>query len=309
MGTLFGPAWQAQPDARAAMDALVAALRQRHGDSIEAVVFYGSSLRSGDLFDGLVDLYVIVNGYRAAHRGRLAALANALLPPNVYYLQTACGARTVRCKYAVLSQADLRRATSMRWFESYVWGRFCQPVALAWQASDAAAAAVRRCLREACLTFLRRALPALPERGSVSALWRDGLALSYRTELRAEGGDRAAQLVTAFAAHYAAVTRELAPSLPETIRLDGDNYASHCNPAQRLLARSAWRLRTVQGKLLSVLRLLKALFTFEGGLDYIAWKLERHSGQAVVIPERVRRHPLLFVWPFMLELRRRGVFR
>ena len=35
---------------------------------------------------------------------------------------------------------------------------------------------------------------------------------------------------------------------------------------------------------LSVLRLLKALFTFEGGLDYIAWKLERHSGQRIEVP-------------------------
>ena len=69
------------------------------------------------------------------------------------------------------------------------------------------------------------------------------------------------------------------------------------------------KLGFVQGKLLSILRLTKALFTFEGGLDYIAWKLERHSGQPIEIPPRVRRWPLVFVWGFMWKLYRRGVFR
>jgi hypothetical protein len=58
-----------------------------------------------------------------------------------------------------------------------------------------------------------------------------------------------------------------------------------------------------------VLRLLKALFTFECGLDYIAWKLERHSGQRIEIPDRVRRWPLVFSWGFFWKLYRRGVFR
>ena len=68
-------------------------------------------------------------------------------------------------------------------------------------------------------------------------------------------------------------------------------------------------LRRALGKLMSILRLLKALFTFSGGLDYIAWKLERHSGQQVVIPARVRRFPLLFIWGFCWQLYRRGIFK
>jgi hypothetical protein len=55
--------------------------------------------------------------------------------------------------------------------------------------------------------------------------------------------------------------------------------------------------------------LIKALFTFEGGLDYVAWKLERHSGQPVHVPTRVRRYPLIFVWGFFWQLYRRGLFR
>jgi len=54
---------------------------------------------------------------------------------------------------------------------------------------------------------------------------------------------------------------------------------------------------------------LKGLFTFDGGIDYVAWKLARHSGQEVVVPDRVRRYPLLFMWGFFWRLYRRGAFR
>jgi hypothetical protein len=80
-------------------------------------------------------------------------------------------------------------------------------------------------------------------------------------------------------------------------------------PSRCLISRVGWTVRTVQGKFLSLARLIKALFTFDGGLDYIAWKLERHSGVHIEIPKRVRRYPLIFIWGLFLDLYRRGVFR
>ena len=77
----------------------------------------------------------------------------------------------------------------------------------------------------------------------------------------------------------------------------------------RFAARGGWALRRAQGKLLSLLRLVKGLFTFDGGLDYIAWKLSRHSGETIVIPDKVRRRPLLHLWGFFWGLYRRGIFR
>lgn len=77
----------------------------------------------------------------------------------------------------------------------------------------------------------------------------------------------------------------------------------------RFMSRLAWRLRFVQGKLLSVLRLIKATATFEGGVDYILWKIERHSGVTVDIEPRLRRRPLLAMWILSWRLYRRGGFR
>jgi len=147
----------------------------------------------------------------------------------------------------------------------------------------------------------------------VRDLWQQGLQLSYGAELRAESAGRAAELTAAAVDYYVASTREVAASLRYPLSLEGNGadtrYRADIPAASRALGRAAWMLRAVQGKLLSVARLLKALFTFEGGLDYIAWKLERHSGQQIEIPPRVRRYPLIFVWGLFWHLYRRGVFR
>jgi hypothetical protein len=296
-----------------ALGRLVDSLREKYGDCAVAVLFYGSCLRSGDPYDGLVDLYLIVDRYRCANSGWLKAAWNWLLPPNVFYIELPHDDRVLRCKYAVLSRGDLQKGTSQRWFHSYLWGRFSQPTAIAWYRDGGARELVQNALAQAALSFLNRVLPRLPAQGQVSSLWEDGLRLSYRAELRAEGSSRAQQLTRANLAYYQAVTRAAAPLLEHRVEItpspDGDRYRAEIGAPRRAFGRVGWAARIAQGKLLSVARLLKALFTFDGGLDYIAWKLERHSGVPVEIPDKVRRHPLIFVWGLFWKLYRRGVFR
>ncbi len=296
-----------------ALQTLVENLKARYGDNVVAILFYGSCLRHSDPYDGLVDLYLVVDRYRDANSSLSRAVWNRLLPPNVFYTEVAHDEHTVRCKYAVLTLADLQRGTSRRWFHSYLWGRFCQPVAIAWQRDAGSRQQVDGCFMQAVTTFLSRALPALPAAGDLVSLWRDGLSLSYRTELRPESANRAADLIGANPAYYEAVTTLAANTLTPDFHLEspanGSRYRTHYSPLRRFGAKLSWKLRSAQGKLLSVARLLKALFTFDGGLDYIAWKLERHSGINVEIPERVRRRPLIFIWSMFWDLYRRGAFR
>jgi hypothetical protein len=289
---------------------LVESLKQRHSDCVQSILFYGSCLRSGDPFDGLVDLYLIVDNYRCANSSWLKALLNQLLPPNVFYAEFPFQGKTIRCKYAILSTRDLQRGTSTRWFQAYLWGRFSQPTALAWWRNEAAHRNAALSMAQAVITFLNRALPSTPAKGSVQSLWQNALKLSYATELRPESHGRARELTAANTSYYQRVTELAAPRLIHHLTLAGDgNYQTNIPATVRWLSRQHWRLRTLQGKLLSLARLSKALFTFEGGLDYIAWKLERHSGEAIEIPDRVRRYPLIFVWGMVWRLYRRGVFR
>ncbi len=49
---------------------------------------------------------------------------------------------------------------------------------------------------------------------------------------------------------------------------------------QRLRAGRGWALRQRLGRPLNILRLLKAAFTFEGAMDYVAWKIRTPSWRA-----------------------------
>jgi hypothetical protein len=301
-------------DGSAALRALMDALTARFGDGLQAVILYGSCLRSTNLLDGLVDFYVLVESTPKAEPRLWLRLGGRILPPNVYYLEAPLGAETVRCKYAVLSLRQFERGTGPGWFQSYLWGRFAQPVKPVWCQSKDVEHRLHAAFFRAGETLLRRALPALPPEGALEALWQGALALSYATELRAEKQGRAAELAGHGRAFYAAMTRELLPRMGDVLRLeahaDGSlTYHSTVAPRARRMAPALWALRRVQGKALSVARLIKGLFTFEGGLDYLAWKLSRHSGQVVEIPDKVRRRPLLHIWGFMRTLYRRGVFR
>lgn len=303
-----GPALSDAP----ALQALHAALEARFGDGLQAIILYGSCLRGGDLLDGLVDLYVLVDATPRAEPRLALRVAGRVLPPNVYYLEAPLGPDTVRCKYAVLSLAQFERGTGPAWFQSYLWGRFAQPVKVTWAESAATRDRIEAALLRAGETLLRRALPALPPEGSVGKLWEGALALSYATELRAERKGRAAELAGHGHSFFESMTRALCPRLAGRLQLvtrDGVTvYRAEVSGVSRRLARPVWALRRVQGKTLSVLRLLKGLFTFEGGLDYLAWKLSRHSGQVVEIPDKVRRRPLIHIWGLFWTLYRRGVF-
>jgi hypothetical protein len=300
-------------DADGVLAALLQQLRERHHGAVNSILLYGSCLRGGDIFDGLVDLYLICDSYRAAYASRGLALSNWLLPPNVFYAELEYEGKTLRSKYALISTADFRSGCSTRWFESYIWGRFAQPTRMVYCRDESSRYAVEQCVLQASRTFLQRALPCLPASGSVYDLWRGALALSYGTELRTERSGRAAELAQASLGHFEAVTRQLQGTLdfpfsvyePEQTL----HYRADVSGYRRAAGRLGWLLRRVYGKLMSVLRLLKGLFTFDGGIDYVVWKLVRHSGQEVVVPDRVRRFPLLFMWGFFWRLYRQGVFR
>jgi hypothetical protein len=58
-----------------------------------------------------------------------------------------------------------------------------------------------------------------------------------------------------------------------------------------------------------LLRLAKGAFTFVGGVDYLLWKIERHSGVKTTVTAWQRRHPLLAAPGLAWRLYRRGAFR
>ncbi len=278
--------------------ALADALRRRHGDAVAAVLFYGSCLRAAEPTpddDRVFDFYLLVDDYRKMYRRRLVALANTALPPNVFYLELPWQGRRLRAKYAVVALAPFRRLLSGRAFHSYFWGRFAQPVRLVHARDDAVRAVVLDALVDAVVTLVRRTAALTGAGAAPAALWMRAFRETYRAELRAEASDRARLIYEAARARYDRLT-PLALAAADPI-------------GRRCRARVAWALRGVVGRALSVLRLAKGAFTFDGGLDYILWKIARHSGVTTAVAPWQRRHPLLAAPGLVWRLYRRGAFR
>jgi hypothetical protein len=292
--------------------AVTEGVRRLYGDAVRGVLFYGSCLRRSD-DEGLLDLYVLVDGYRATYKSAWLAFLNTVLPPNVFYFETRLGERTIRSKYAVLSLDDLERSTSPDTFEPYFWARFAQPCALVYAADSAVAARVSEALAEAVVTLVEHGTALVSERFTAADLWRTTLRETYRCEVRAERAGQALDLYAAAPERYATVTHLALASLPGSVRsetVDGQtSYSSSVPDSHRRSAAWAWRLRRVHGSILFVLRILRNGLIFEGGVDYVMWKIERHSGVKVDRSWRERRFPLLGLGAELWRLYRRGAIR
>ena len=275
------------------IELLAGHLRARHGDAALAVLAYGSCLRGVALDDSLVDLYVLVSRYRDAHTNRIAAATNRLLPPNVYYLEHAVGARTLRAKCAVISLEQFEHKVSADTRSPYFWARFAQPCALVEARNDAVRARVHDALATAARTAYRNGLALAGSSANWRELWTALLEATYRTELRPESTSRAASIVTAGAEHFQRISGILE-------REDG----STVSPVV-----TNWFWRRAAGKALSAARLVKAGFTFAGGAEYIAWKISRHSGVDIEVTPWQRRHPILAAIAMAPKLYRKGGFR
>jgi hypothetical protein len=304
---------QAGRPVSAGVRALAERLQERYGPALQAILVYGSCFRTGDDRDGIVDLYVLVDRYRTAHRRWARAAANKIVPPAVYALTVSTPTGPVRAKYAVLSLGDFRRRASATTYQSYFWARFAQPTGLVYTRTPAIAEAVIASLAGAVVTFLARVLPLTPSLFDAVTLWRRGLQLSYGTEIRPEGPRRAVHLVEADAEYYELATVAALHATPFGVEtLQGPphrRYRVHVAGWRRRLGSLAWRGRRWQGKALSALRLLLALGTFDGGIEYALWKIQRHTGVAAESPPGLGRHRLLAGWRLAWRLYRQRAVR
>jgi hypothetical protein len=290
-----------------AVTALGESLRQRFGAHALAVLFYGSCRRAHDDAGGIVDLYVLVDRYRSAYGNLLPAIANRLLAPNVYYMEMPFAGRTVRAKYAVIALDQFERGIR-RWFHPYLWCRFAQPCGLLYAADETVRRRVVDALGSAVRHFAARTLPQLPGDFDARTLWTGGLRLTYAAELRSERPEKIAAHYRDAAAELDARTQALAADAHWEVA-GANSWRNPSGSADRSRSTRGWIVCRAQGKLLSFLRLLKASFTFDGGLSYLVWKIERQSGVRVDITPFMRRYPRLGGIGAMWRTWRRGGFR
>lgn len=281
------------------LDEFVFALKNIYADAVVGIVFYGSCMRTREYEDAVLDFYLVVDTYQHAYQQKLHVLLNKLLPPNVFFLQIEVAGKRHQAKYAVVSQKDLSKQTSKRAFHPYFWARFAQPIATVFVKDQEFAQWLIAIQQQSVLTLMQKVRCILPEGCSSKELWVCALELTYATELRTESKSRAEIIYTKEAAYFDGITMALAAD--EDLKSAGGQKKYACM--------LRWKLRNWLGKLLSVLRLLKATMTFSDGIDYIAWKIHRHTGEEIEVNHRLRNYPWLFCWPLLWRLYRSGKIR
>jgi hypothetical protein len=291
--------------------AMAAAIADLYGSASRAVLFYGSCLREAQLDGLMLDFYIIVSDYDAAFGKGWFAFANRLLPPNVFPFQHEDGEGTLAAKYAVLSEADFARLASAETRNVSVWARFAQPSRLVWAANEVARRRAVSAVAHAAPALLAAARPVLSDTPTIADLWSGAFAQTYAAELRAERKTRAGSVVDADPDRYRRFTPAvlLAADLPAEIRGDRIAFGDALSPADRAAGARLWARRRREGKLLTAARLAKASTTYAGGIDYLAWKINRHAGAAIVIKPWQRRWPLLGAVSLLPKLLLRGAVR
>jgi hypothetical protein len=265
--------------------AIAAAIAAQYPGSARAVLFYGSCLRESELDGLMLDFYLIVSDYSDAYPKRWMAFANRLIPPNVFPFQHG----GLIAKYAVLSEADFHRLNGPETRNVSVWARFAQPSRLVWAVDDTA--------RDRAIAAVSRAAPTLlAAAGSIDGeapldWWRRAFSLTYSVELRAERTSRAQSVVDTDAGRYERFSIPAMAAIPTGAR------------------RGGWARRRLEGKALSIARLAKASLTYAGGIDYLAWKINRHAGTKIEIKPWQRRWPLVAALTLVPRLIKGGAIR
>ena len=293
------------------LEPLLEEIRQKHGDALLAILVYGSWLRGKR--DTMLDFYVLVEDYRTldpAWQGWMCRL----LPPNVYHIHhtsdiPGAGALELRAKYALLTLKRFCNAMKDD-FHSYFWARFAQPCKVLYARDEATQTALSEAFKNAADTFVNRVLPIMGDQFSSTELWSRGLLLSYQCELRTESSNRGDSIYAFDPTYYDGATSTFARQHNTLSNSEDEEvFRNQCSDLTRKFSPLSWWLRRVQGKLLSVLRLFKAAFTFNEPLEYLLWKIERHSGLYIEPSARQLKHPLIFAWPLLWKLKRQGAFR
>lgn len=276
-----------------AVIALAAALAEPGRDA--AILYYGSTLRTGDL-TGILDFYRLT--WRPHRRGLRGLLERALWPEVSYHEIEVAGC-TLRAKVATLPVSTFGRAASGATLDTTIWARFVQPAQRVWVANPDAAKQVAVAVAGAVVTASRYAAALGPARGAADDFWLALFRQTYAAEFRVESTDRADTVLGADTARYA----ELLPLAWKAggVAFEADGVV--LEPQKRGLPN--WTPPNLAGKPLNMARILKAAFTFDGAARYAAYKVERHTGIELAVTPFRERHPFLAAPGAWLELRRR----
>jgi len=301
--------------------------KENFGDSLLAVILYGSCLNEKlKKPTSIYDFILVCDSYWKFYRKKRYAVLNQILQPNVHYLEIPSpsrfpsphrGAGGVRgnmlaCKYNVISLEHLKKATSNRARDIFIFGRLGKRVGIVYAKDEAALDAIASCIHSAMCTNLAFLLPTLPDKVSLDDLIIRLLSMSYAGDFRIERETKVEELFEAEKDFY----RYAYGWLTEKARDNGLPLVREGNTCRALFSPEERERRNQQtlsflrrSRRRSVYRWPKGLMTFGNYLDYLLTKVERSTGQRIELTKWERRFPLILGWKHFFRLKRQGLLK
>ena len=301
----------AEPSPEAA--ALARHLVEMAGDSVSAIVFFGSrkSRARPDPYSAY-DMFVVITDARAfygrlsAHRAvrrspMLLAALQAVLAPNQISFTSSPADAAPRAKCAVVTASMLRRQTSAARDDHFCLGRLFQPTGILYAAPGREEETLEVLVRAHALTYAW-GRPWLPPRFDVGEYCRTLLRVSFAAEIRPEPEGRAQALFEAQQDYLRPVYSTLLAALARAgeLREEAPGVYALVRPVgalERLRLSAYFRWSMVR----ATVRWAKYVVTFDDWLDFIVRKARRHTGEDIVLTDRERRMPLVFLWPRVIH--------
>ena len=268
-------------------------LRQKYSQNLMGILFYGSALRSNSDKNLILDFYVILETLYPTIKNPILRLFAYLLPPNVYFYQINFKGKKIRAKVAILTMSDFIRGTSINCFTPSIWARFSQQTRLTFYDCEKNKILITHALSEAIKTFLTNTIKTTHYKSNIDELWLKGLHLTYGSELRPENKIKINEIIENDKERYISIGK---------LALDELNHIK-INHLINKKENLKWLLRKYWTRLLNILRLIKASFTFEGGIEYLVWKLEKHKGISIKLSEKQKKYPIITAINLMLKLK------
>ena len=278
-------------------------------EAVSGAVFFGSrKSRARPDPHSAYDLFVAVSDPRRFYDrlaeaglvrrspGTLAGLQR-VLPPNVVSVTVDAGGEPARVKCAIVTLCGLRRQTSRERDDHFCAGRLFQSTEIVYAAPGLEDEIVGALASAHALTY-EWVRPWLPARFDADEYCRAALRVSFAGEIRPEPEGRSQALFEAQAPYLRAVYGVLLRSLAAAgeLREEAPGVFALVRPAT---AREKARLTRYfrWSKVRATTRWGKYVVTFDDWLDFIVRKARRHTGEDIVLTDRERRMPLVFLWP------------
>ncbi|MGC8685299.1 MAG: hypothetical protein ACP5T7_06400 [bacterium] len=275
----------------------------QHFDSVECIFMYGSMLNSQlSTPTSFPDFYIIVDDYKMFYGSNIHAILNRILPPNSYFLRLEQNGLSLSSKYCVLDTHALNTTTHYPELKDFfVAGRLAKRIGILYVRDKAFLSQFMNAVYNAMQFNVMFTLSEMNGAFSLEDFIIHLLGLSYRAEVRTETQEKIINLYNSEKSFYQrlySLFLEQEVMLGTVKKIDNGLYTT----TRPYFTKQYMDSFIKQSRRRAVYRWPKGIYTFSNYVEYLELKVERTTGEKLILSKWDRRFPLIFGWRHLFRL-------